>query len=531
MQNYNKNKDINECTSRGSCSTSPTIFSLEILAITFLQKLSYYLLKLENLGAKNQKIRNSVIKVLSSLVSINEFSEEQVYSLIQVEYYMFEESKKIYAKLNQDKGLKIDKIKSPFNFSTSTTLAEAIVIGEKIYFDNIKKYDSEIRNLKEIYLISLKNLAITLAQILDFEELNEKEYNQILSALNLLNTNNITNTQILNNIYNLAQYNKLLQLKLNDILLKNYNGIDLVNVSYSSNPGKAILVSGNNLSDLQKILQFTKDKNIDVYTHSNLLIAHAFNTFKEYPHLKGHYGSSGEICILDFATFPGSILLTKNSHGGNEYLYRGRLFTNDYIVPKGVIKISNDNYTPVLESAKLAKGFSKGKIKEDKLLGYNIEELKKVFINIKKNIESKKIEKLYIVGLDAHSEIQTEYFKEFYSKLKHNEFVISFSYYSTKDNVYTINLANSHPLVFGVLKLLFEYIKIDNPNIYFLFTTCDVVSLSALISLNLAGAKNIWLSKCSPTIVNPSILKTIAKKYNLKFLTSPMNDLSQFRQK
>ena len=128
-------------------------------------------------------------------------------------------------------------------------------------------------------------------------------------------------------------------------------------VSYSTAQGKAILVSGSNFSELLKVLKNTENENIDIYTHSDLLLAHSLSEFKKYPNLKGHFGDQTENNILDFATFPGSILLTKNAKRTTEYLYRGRLFSNGYIVPKGVIKIENNDYSELINSAKKCERF------------------------------------------------------------------------------------------------------------------------------------------------------------------------------
>ena len=82
-----------------------------------------------------------------------------------------------------------------------------------------------------------------------------------------------------------------------------------------------------------------------------------------------------ENCILDFATFPGAIFLTKNFSQNLEFLYRGRLFTTAKIQPQGVVKIDNDNYTPLIESALAAKGFAKGRAKDSEFVGYDSEKL------------------------------------------------------------------------------------------------------------------------------------------------------------
>lgn len=531
MENYNykKNIDINECTSRGFCSVSPTIVSLEELAISFLRQISYYLLKLEDFGANNEKIRLEILNVLASLVLVNEFSEQQLFEIVQKEYYMLAEVKKTYVNMCRKVDLKPENIKTLSKFKQSTSIAQAIAFGEKLFLDNLKKYSSELKNMRELLLIVLKSISLNIINLADYSFFEKKYFNEIVSALNILNVVDINHSKIVEMINNLVELDKFLQLKIYEFLFNTFNGISKVEVSRSSTKGKAILVSGNNFCDLYKILEETQNKDIDVYTHSNLLIAHALNSFRKFKNLKGHYGDTTENCILDFATFPGSILLTKSSHSNNEYLYRGRLFSNDYILPKGVIKIQDNDFNPVIDAALYAKGFSKGKVKDSIVVGFDLKEVLSAFENIVQKIESGEIERLYIIGLDSHSEIQKEYFNKFFSKLNNKEYVISFSYSSENENVYTVNVANYLPLVVGLLKYLFEHISIDASNVYFFFTKCDVMSISNIITIKNSGAKNVYLYKCSPNEINPSLLKGLSSIFKLNFYSNVIEDLNKIR--
>ena len=324
----------------------------------------------------------------------------------------------------------------------------------------------------------------------------------------MLNHAKINNNELKEQINKFASSDHLLQLEISRLLLTEFGEISKVKVSHSSRKGKAILVSGNNFFDLLKILEETKDKNIDVYTHSNLLITHALKKFSNYKNLQGHYGDNTENSILEFATFPGAILLTKNSRNNTEYLYRGRLFSNDYIVPEGVVKVENDDFTQLIDTANNAKGFSKGKIKEDTTIGYNEEEITNQFDEIVNKLNNKELEKVYIIGMNAHSEIQKEYFHEFFTNMKKNEFAISFSYESKNKNVFTIDVGNYTPLATNILHKFFEKISIDSEQIAFFFTTCDVMSISNIIMLKNAGAKNLYMATCPPTLVNPSVFET-----------------------
>ena len=95
---------------------------------------------------------------------------------------------------------------------------------------------------------------------------------------------------------------------------------------------------------------------------NDMMLAHTFPKFSTYQHLRGQYGQGIENCLLDFATFPGPIILTKHSLHNIENFYRGRLFTTDYTSsPKGIIKIENNDFSDIIDSAKKSKGFKTGK--------------------------------------------------------------------------------------------------------------------------------------------------------------------------
>lgn len=530
QNNYSKNyTEINECTSRGSCSVSPSIAALEHLAFVFFRQISHYLLTLDGMGACNDKIKKEIINMIANLISVNDFSASQLYSTIMDEYFILGETIKIYTDLCKKENIAPKLLKTINSFDSHTKQPQAIAIGEKLYSQNIKGCSIEIRNMIEILNVVIKSMSLNHVILSGFGIFDEESYKEILKALNIPNNRNLTKEQITQEIYSVAEFNKKLQLKICDVMIENFGKIKKTKVSHSTRKGKSILVSGSNFFDLLKILELTKDKNIDVYTHSNLMIVHALERFCHYKNLRGHYGFSTENCILDFATFPGAILLTRDSHNYNEYLYRGRLFSSSNIVPDGVNKIENGNYQPVVDAALEAKGFSKGKIKDDSIIGFDLDELDKKFSAIVDKLNNNKIKKLYIIGIDSSSRLQQEYFKEFFEYIRHDEFVISFSYSCDKKNILTINAGNYQPFVMMIMKNFFAKYPVDSEKITFFFTNCDMMSISAVIALKHMNAQNIYISKCPPTIMNPSVTDTFKGVYNIKFADKPQKDLKIIR--
>jgi len=531
--NYNNDKnfylDATECSSRGACTVSPTIVSLLEVAVQLLQIISYYILKLETLGASNDKIKYDIINITASFVSVNEFSENQLFEIIQNEYFLLQDTKNTYMDYCKKHGIRPKELKVKLMFNEETPISKVISLGEKLFLQNYKQRTPEQKNLITILDIIVQSVCLNIIKLSDFNDYDEKAVNEIISTLDMFNHGKISNKRISEKIYALAELDHKLHLKISELLLYSFGGISEVEVSHSTSNGKAILVSGNNFFDLLKILRETKNQDIDIYTHSNLLITHALKVFHEFKNLKGHYGSLSENFILDFATFPGAILLTKNSKSNTEYFYRGRLFSNDYIVPKGIIKIENNDYSELIEAAKNSKGFSKGRHKPDTKLGYNEQTLNNQFDTIVEKLNNGSLKRLYIVGIDAQSQLQEEYFKTLFKFLDDDEFVISFSYDSNRENVLTIPIGNYIPLAANVLSKFFDKFPITDDKIIFMFTTCDVMTVSSIIAMKKAGIKMIYMTKCSPTLVNPPVFDTFCKIYDIHLTTNPKQDLMTIR--
>ncbi|MCQ2355833.1 MAG: hypothetical protein MJ014_02255 [Methanocorpusculum sp.] len=75
-----------------------------------------------------------------------------------------------------------------------------------------------------------------------------------------------------------------------------------------------MLVTGHDLRDLEMLLEQTKGTSVDVYTHGEMLIAHAHPTFKQYDNLIANYGTSWANQKDESPKFNGPVLFTTNCH-------------------------------------------------------------------------------------------------------------------------------------------------------------------------------------------------------------------------
>ena len=528
---YNYVKPLNdECSSRGACAISPALISLQELILYFIKLTAYYILKLEKFNLYNINIKNEIINNIASLIYINEYSEKQLFELAVKNYYIYKKCKERYIlECNELGVIPVLAAENGYLNNINLTLSQFISFGDLLLKQTYNSVPFVERNFLQILLIMLKNVCQSLSELFDFEDMQDYGVSEIFRFLHVWDKLISNKSFLLKYINILADLNFKLQLKLADLLIAKYGIIRNVEVSHSTRKGKCILVSGNNFNDLLNILEITKKLDIDVYTHSNLLISHSLSKFSMYAGLRGHYGKSTENCILDYATFPGAILLTKNSKNNTEYLYRGKIFSNDYITPQGVIKIKDNDYTPLIETAINSKGFKKGRILPNSDLGFNLQDVDKLFAKLCEKLEAGSIKRIFIVGANSFSNAQKEYFDVFFENLKYDEYAISFYYASKKSNVVTINIGNYIPLVSYLLnKFLKNNDFIDK--VYFMFPVCDGVSISGIIKLKNIGASNIYMSSCSPRIVSPSVFQILKKHYHINVFTGAIADLMQIRK-
>ncbi|NTV62273.1 MAG: hydroxylamine reductase [Oscillochloris sp.] len=102
-----------------------------------------------------------------------------------------------------------------------------------------------------------------------------------------------------------------------------------------------ILISGHDLLDLSDLLRQTEGTGIMVYTHGEMLPAHAYPAFKAFAHLAGNYGGAWWEQQRDFAAFNGPILMTTNCLQTPRESYQDRIFTTGMVGFDGLPHIAD----------------------------------------------------------------------------------------------------------------------------------------------------------------------------------------------
>ena len=131
-------------------------------------------------------------------------------------------------------------------------------------------------------------------------------------------------------------------------------------VSLPVEKGPFIVVTGHDLLDLKLLLEQTAGTGVNVYTHGEMLPAHAYPGLKKYPHLKGNFGTAWQNQQKEFAALPAPILYTTNCLMPPKESYADRVFTTEVVSYPGAVHIGADkDFAPVIEKALALGGFDR----------------------------------------------------------------------------------------------------------------------------------------------------------------------------
>lgn len=520
--NYNEDYQYDSCVSRGLCSINPKTSSLQEILVLYLKQTAYYALKLYDCGYCDESARNIILNTISIMVSNFEFSEMDFRMLTSGFNKVLPKLIDKYKKMCEEQKVSPQILETSLKLGQKMDIIKLIRLGEKEFLKKSKELSIEIMNLYKIAFVLAKSICINLLDLETFDSTNPKIKEGYLSILHLfdsLNSVEHDSEKIKIFMEEIASVDNCLMKTLQTVKEERYGKVRIKEVSYSTISGKAVLVVGSNIRELEDVLEALKGKNIDVYTHDEMILANTYPKFEEYPNLKGQFGQGIENCLLDFATFPGPIILTRHSLYNVEHLYRGLLFTTDFATSKGVIPIKNKDFSEVIKSAEAAKGFKKGKQCESVSVGYDYD---KVLVQVKEAAKSYKY--VFIIALGAYTLEQKVYFEKLLSQVPDDVLVISLSYCTKRSNIICLNACFDSAAITKITDGLTNEISLP---VTVFFPTCGRHTISQMIYLAKMRKVNIYAGKCTPIMLNPTMMTTFHTVFGINALTSVKKDLKE----
>ncbi|NLY04330.1 MAG: hydroxylamine reductase [Campylobacter sp.] len=320
-----------------------------------------------------------------------------------------------------------------------------------------------------------------------------------------------------------------------------------VRVTQNKAEGKAILVSGHNLHALKELLEQTKNKGINIYTHSEMLPAHGYPELNKYSHLKGNIGKAWFDQTKLFNDFKGAILMTTNCIVPlrKNCEYSDRLFGYSIAGTDGIAHIQNDDFTPIIEKALSLPDIEGFDSDETLITGHHYKAILPMAKEIIEAINSNKIRKFFVIaGCDAPGKGRN-YYRELALSLPKDCIVLTSSCGKFRFNDHDFgfiegtqipryidlgqcNDSNGAVMIATALSEA-TGIAINELPLSIVLMWMEQKAVIILLALLSLGVKNIHVGPTVPEFFNDEVLDFLVEKFNLTLISGDAKaDLEKF---
>ena len=316
--------------------------------------------------------------------------------------------------------------------------------------------------------------------------------------------------------------------------------------------GPFIIITGHDLKDLQLLLEQTKDKGINIYTHGEMLPAHAYPEFKKYSHLKGNFGTAWQNQQKEFDNIPGAILYTTNCLMPVKASYADRVFTTEVVSYPEIVHIGEEkDFTPVIEKALALGGYTKdqhmtginGGIQVT--TGFSHGTVLSVADQVIEAVKNGDIKHFFLVGGCDGARVGRNYYTEFVKQSPADSIILTLACGKYRFNDLDLGTIGGLPRIMDMGQCNDAYSAIKVAIALAEAFECDVNELplsmvlswyeqkavSILLTLLYLGIKNIHLGPTLPAFISPNVLNFLVENYGISPISTPEEDLKKLLNK
>jgi hydroxylamine reductase len=523
------------CTVLGVCGKQPEVAALQDLLLYTLMGLSQVAVEGRKVGVSDPDVNAFTVQAAFSTLTNVDFDPARFIDLIG---RAARERDRLKAKVKTAGG-KIDFPGGASSFMPKSSVEELVKQAEPLGLKSYPAENPDILSLKHTVLFGIKGVSAYAdhAQILGQED--DKVYAFIHEGLAATASKDLG----LNDLLGLV-------LKCGEINLRTMELLDAANTGRYGHPvptkvplghkkGKALLVSGHDLLDLEEILKQSEGKGINVYTHGEMLPTHGYPGLKKYPHFYGHYGTAWQNQAKEFAQFPGAIVMTTNCIQRPQETYAPNLFTCGLVGWPGISHLKDRNFKPAIDKALAMPGFAEDTNGKYVNSGFARNTVMSVAGQVIEAVKNKQIRHFFLVGGCDGAKPTRNYYTEFVEKVPKDCIILTlacgkFRFFDKElgdiggiprlldigqcnDAYSAVQIAVALANAFGV--------GVNDLPLSIICSWYEQKAVAILLTLLSLGIKNIRLGPSLPAFVSPNVLDVLVKNFDIKPIATPDEDL------
>jgi hydroxylamine reductase len=523
------------CTKIGVCGKQPEVAALQDLLNYIIKGLSQVAVEGRRVGVTDQEVNQFTSRAIFSTLTNVDFDPERFADLINE---AVEKRDQLKAKVKAAGG-NIDFGEGPATFKPESTTAALVAQGEKVGVKSDPGINADILSLRELLIYGI----LGMAAYADHAAILGKEDDSIYAFMQEGMAATLKKDLTVDDYIGLV-------MKCGEVNLRTMELLDAANTGTYGHPvptavplgpkaGKAIMLSGHDLKDLEEILKQTEGKGINIYTHVEMLPCHGYPGLKKYSHFYGHYGSAWQNQAKEFDAFPGAILMTTNCIQKPRDSYKDRIFTTGLVGWPGVRHIGDKDFTPVIEKALELPGFTEDQDGKQVMVGFARNAVLGVADQIIEAVKNKAIRHFFLVGGCDGAKPGRDYYTKFVEQVPDDCVVLTLACgkfrFFDKDlgdiggiprllDVGQCNDAYSAIKIASALADAFECEVNDLP-LSMILSWYEQKACAILLSLLYLGIKDIRLGPSLPAFVSPNVLDVLVDKFSIMPIKTPEEDL------
>ena len=523
------------CTKIGVCGKRHEVASLQDLLIYALKGLSLVAVEGRRVGVVDEAVNTFTAEALFSTLTNVNFDPERFQRLVQEAVALRDQLKEKVRRA----GGRVGFDSHAAGFDPAGDLNGLIAQGERVGVKSDPTVGEDILSLRELLIYGLKGVAAYADHARILGQTDDAVYAFLHEALAATLDAGLGADDLVGLVMKCGQINLRTMELLDAGNTGTYGHPVPTQVPLGVKKGKAILVSGHDLMDLEQILKLSAGKGIYVYTHGEMLPCHGYPELKKYPHFYGHFGTAWQNQAREFAQFPGAILMTTNCLQKPQDVYRDNLFTTGLVGWPGIPHIADKDFTPVIEKALELPGFTEDRNGRQVMVGFGRNAVMGVAGQVIEAVKNKAIRHFFLVGGCDGAKPGRSYYTEFVEQVPQDCVVLTLA--CGKFRFFDKDLGN----IGGIPRLLdigqcndsYSAIQIalalakafdcgvnDLP-LSMILSWYEQKACAILLTLLYLGVKDIRLGPSLPAFISHNILKVLVEKFNIMPISTPEDDL------
>lgn len=530
------------CTKKGVCGKTADVAALQDLLTYAVRGLSHLAVAGRLVGINDVDINRFSSKALFSTLTNVNFDPARLGTLIRVAVKKREE---LENKINSAGGN--TRFDDPATtFQPAADIAGLVKQGEEIGLPVDRDRDQDVVSLQEATLYGIRGTAAYADHAAILGQEDEEVYASFQDKLAKFTDKSLGMQDWVALALDTGKANLRAMELLDAGNTGNFGHPEPTQVSLGHKAGKAILITGHDLKDLEVLLKQTEGKGINVYTHGEMLPAHAYPELHKYSHLVGHFGTAWQNQRRELPDFPGAVLFTTNCIQEPAPSYKDNVFTTGLVAWPGVTHVQNGDFGQVIDKALQLPGFADDKDGGSVWVGYahntvlQNHPLGRVIDTLLDYIKAKKIRHFFLVGGCDGAKPGRNYFTEFVEKAPDDTAILTLGCGKFRFFDRDLGAIDGVPRLLDVGQCNDAYsaivaaralsaalkVEINDLPLSLILSWYEQKAVAILLTLFYLGFKDIRLGPSMPAFLTPNVQQVLVDNFNIQPISTPDEDIA-----